>query len=295
MWAVATIEQIISYVLAPYYPHCAVARVVIIALLTISLVSAALSKQGYLNPYIQLRAGTDLIWGSIRKGGGAIIMSNPPVYRLAHSNDRSDSKIFLIGKKEELVLSLDEYTGIGEAMALANISKMFYLLTNNKDLEILQSRDTMYGKLKRNIIILGGWRASNIATDFLREKPKLLEQLPYQHFDGAIHTHDTDANLPKFYSATYDDEGNVIKDYGLITKVNNPFNQYKSIILILSGIHSQGTEAAGKFVTSIDHLIILEDKLGSPLPRYFQVLFQVLVYKGHPQEPEYIAHRVIGD
>jgi hypothetical protein len=294
VWAVETVEQIISHVLTPSYSHCMVARVAIIALLTLALTSAVLSQQRYLNPRIQLRVDTDLVWGPIRKSGGAIIMSNPPVYRFAHRHDRLDSRIPLTGKKEELVLSLDEYTGMGEAMAHARISKIFFLLASNKYLETFQSRDKMDdGKLMRNIIILGGWRSSNIATKLLKENPDYLKNLPYQHYDGAIHMHDTIKGIRESYSATYNADGDVTNDYGLITKVSNPFDQHKSIILILSGIHSQGTEAAGKFVTSLDHLGILKDKLGNSSPRYFQVLFEVLVYEGRPQDPKYVAHRVI--
>ena len=74
-------------------------------------------------------------------------------------------------------------------------------------------------------------------------------------------------------------------DYALITI--KPSISENSEVMVLAGIHSQGTQAAAEYVTGRSYLSDLEHRLRqigeSPkTPRYFQLLLRVGVENGIP-------------
>jgi hypothetical protein len=229
-----------------------------------------------------------------------LVLSNPPVYRFWNPADhKSLSNISInltpaetaalektLGRERfvlkhiplpRLVLSYDEYTGVGEAVGLYRLTTLFKGL--GKDAMLKQSRTVSAEDLKNhNVILLGSvwvneWSGKNlIKEDFGSGASATI--VNYNPLPGE----------EREYGAKFDEEtGRLIEDYGLITV--KPNISEKNTIMVLAGTHSEGTEAAAEYLTSEDHLGRLNQQLLSlkrPSPRYFQVLLKVKVDNGIP-------------
>jgi hypothetical protein len=229
-----------------------------------------------------------------------LVLSNPPVYRFWNPADhKSLSNVSInltpgeaaaleatLGRERfvlkhnplpRLVLSYDEYTGIGEAVGLYRLTTLFKGLGKNAMLK--QSRTVSAEDMKNhNVILLGSvWVNEWSGKDLIKE----------DFGSGASATIVNHNPLPgeeREYGAKFDEEtGKLIEDYGLITI--KPNISEKNTIMVLAGTHSEGTEAAAEYLTSEDHLATLNQRLLSlkrPSPRYFQVLLKVKVDNGIP-------------
>lgn len=229
-----------------------------------------------------------------------LVLSNPPVYRFWNPADhKSLSNISInltsgetaaleetLGLERfvlkhnplpRLVLSYDEYTGIGEAVGLYRLTTIFKGL--GKDAMLKQSRTVSAEDMKNhNVILLGSvWVNEWSGKDLIKE----------DFGSGASATIVNYNPLPgeeREYGAKFDEEtGRLIEDYGLITI--KPNISEKNTVMVLAGTHSEGTEAAAEYLTSEEHLVNLNQRLLSlkrPSPRYFQVLLKVKVDNGIP-------------
>lgn len=121
---------------------------------------------------------------------------------------------------------------------------------------------------------------------------EFFKGLPFRHDDGVLYLGNTIMGAKRIFRARFDESANIIEDYWIITKVMNPYNKERAV-LILFGTHSQGIDVAGEFITNHAYLRMLIETLGNPTPKNFQVLFHVSIKDGHPYVPEYIDHRVI--
>jgi hypothetical protein len=229
-----------------------------------------------------------------------LVLSNPPVYRFWNPADhKSLSNISInltpaetaaleetLGRERfvlkhnplsRLVLSYDEYTGVGEAVGLYRLTTLFKGL--GKDAMLKQSRTVSAEDMKNhNVILLGSawvneWSGKNlIKEDFGSGASATI--VNYNPLPGED---------PE-YGAKFDGEtGKLIEDYGLITV--KPNISEKNTIMVLAGTHSEGTEAAAEYLTSEDHLRRLNQRLlllKRPSPRYFQALLKVKVDNGIP-------------
>jgi hypothetical protein len=229
-----------------------------------------------------------------------LVLSNPPVYRFWNPADhKSLSNISInltpvetaalegtLGRERfvlkhnplpRLVLSFDEYTGIGEAVGLYRLTTLFKSL--GKGAMLKQSRTVSAEDMKNhNVILLGSvWVNEWSGKDLIKE----------DFGSGASATIVNHNPLPgeeREYGAKFDGEtGRLIEDYGLVTI--KPNISEKNTIMVLAGTHSEGTEAAAEYLTSEDHLGRLNQQLLSlkrPFPRYFQALLKVKVDNGIP-------------
>jgi hypothetical protein len=229
-----------------------------------------------------------------------LVLSNPPVYRFWNPADhKSLSNISInltpaetaaleetLGRERfvlkhnplsRLVLSYDEYTGVGEAVGLYRLTSLFKGL--GKDAMLKQSRTVSAEDMKNhNVILLGSawvneWSGKNlIKEDFGSGASATI--VNYNPLPGE----------EQEYGAKFDGEtGKLIEDYGLITV--KPNISEKNTIMVLAGTHSEGTEAAAEYLTSEDHLRRLNQRLlllKRPSPRYFQALLKVKVDNGIP-------------
>jgi hypothetical protein len=229
-----------------------------------------------------------------------LVLSNPPVYRFWNPADHkslSNKSINLtpaetaaleetLGRERfvlkhiplpRLVLSYDEYTGVGEAVGLYRLTTLFKGL--GKDAMLKQSRTVSAEDLKNhNVILLGSvwvneWSGKNLIKEDFGSGAS-----------ATIVNYDPQPGEEREYGAKFDEEtGRLIEDYGLITI--KPNISEKNTIMVLAGTHSEGTEAAAEYLTSEDHLGRLNQQLLSlkrPSPRYFQVLLKVKVDNGIP-------------
>jgi hypothetical protein len=229
-----------------------------------------------------------------------LVLSNPPVYRFWNPADHKSLYNISInlspaetaaleetlGRERfvlkhnplpRLVLSYDEYTGIGEAVGLYRLTTLFKGL--GKGAMLKQSRTVSAEDMKNhNVILLGSvWVNEWSGKDLIKE----------DFGSGASATiinYNPRPGEERDYCAKFDEEtGRLIEDYGLITI--KPNISEKNTVMVLAGTHSEGTEAAAEYLTSEDHLAALNQRLlllNRPSPKYFQVLLKVKVDNGIP-------------
>jgi hypothetical protein len=175
----------------------------------------------------------------------------------------------------KLVLSNNSYTGLGEAIGLHYLTNFFRLV--GKDIMLKQSRTLSAEDLKnRNVIMLGGawvneWSGKlpdnedfvySINATIVNRNPQPREEHEY---------------IPRFDSRN----GSLLIDYALITVKPNLTAVNK--VMVLSGIYSQGTEAAVEFITDKNYLDQLNQELRkAKITDHFQALLKVGVENGIP-------------
>jgi len=133
-------------------------------------------------------------------------------------------------------------TGIGQLRALAYCVESLAKVYDIKIQNILLSINQVQKQIENDIILLGGPKNNEITRMFLdkikylkvidQNKGKIIWMLNYPEiiFEGQIKNKE------------------VIKDYGLIVRMYNPFDsQRKTTICLFSGSHTYGTIAAAKY------------------------------------------------
>src|SRR6185503_13283347 len=182
-----------------------------------------------------------------------------------------------------LIISTNDYTGIGEAIGLYYLTDFFSKAGRNISLK--QSRTLSAEDLKNhNVIMLGGvwvneW-SSKLTTgeDFLFTSKGTIENRDPQPGEESEY-------VPQFDRRT----GNLVTDYALITV--KPSMSAVNDLMLLAGIYSQGTEATVEYVTNKNYLDLLNQRLqqGGASVRYFQALLKVGVENGVPTTISIIA------
>jgi hypothetical protein len=158
----------------------------------------------------------------------------------------------------------DEYTGMGEAVAIHLITSLFR--STRQTLIIKQSRIVSADDIKRyNLVLLGG-KSVNIWTKRLGEDLSLAEP-----------------NHPPQYETVLDRQtGQLTRDRGIVALRRHPATG--RWVLFLWGKHSQGTHAAAEASTDERFLAQLRWP-AMPFPESFHVLLTVTVNDGIPERP----------
>jgi hypothetical protein len=228
-----------------------------------------------------------------------VVLGNPPVYRFGNSADPdslSKSSIELAPLQAEalaetlererfvmrhspirrLVLSYDEYTGVGEAIGLHRVSALLEKI--GKSTAIKQSRTVSAEDLKNHDVILLG---SAWVNEWSGKIP-IVEDFLIGGSATIINQHPV-AGEEREYSARFDGAtGKLMEDYALITVKPNISD---GTVMVLAGTHSEGTQAAAEYIASEDSLRYLNQRLrqtNAALPKYYQVLLKVDVDNGIP-------------
>lgn len=194
----------------------------------------------------------------IEAGGDKFIVKNNPAPRL--------------------ILCADEYTGIGEAIGLHHVTAL--LGSVGKSVLLKQSRTVSAEDLKsHNVVTLG-----SVWTNEWSGKLPINED--FVHTGSAtIINHNPQPGEEHEYRPAFDAAGKLIEDYALITVKPNISD--KNTVMVLAGIHSEGTQAAAEFATTKEYISVLDQRLrqmggqAGP-PQYYQVLLKVAVDNGIP-------------
>lgn len=228
-----------------------------------------------------------------------LVLSNPVVYRFTnpkdtevvlknsvsltpeqarHVTEASGDKFMIKHSAGRLVLSTDEYTGMGEAIGLARITNLFR--SADRGALLKQSRTVSPEDLRNNNIILLG----SVWVNEWSGKLPIKEDFSYTSA-ATIGNLNPQPGEEREYSPKFDANGKLIEDYGLITV--KPNFLFRNTVMVLAGIHSEGTEAAAEYVTNPDYLKNLSDRLrqlsdSSIPPKYYQALLKVAVDNGMP-------------
>jgi hypothetical protein len=173
----------------------------------------------------------------------------------------------------------DEYTGMGEAVAINLISNLFE--ARKKTLLVKQSRMVTEDDVKRyNLVLLGG-RLVNNWTLRLGADLTLTPD-----------AHDIALALQPHYRTSFDPKtGQLISDRGLIALRRHPSTGHW--LLFLYGKHTQGTRGAVEGAMDERFLAQLRwPPAAGPLPDTFRILVGVAVTDGIPEGPVPVALRV---
>lgn len=174
----------------------------------------------------------------------------------------------------------DEYTGMGEAVAINLITGLFR--PARQTLIVKQSRMVNADDVKRyNLILLGG-KSVNVWT---------------RRLGNDLSLNATPQDLPEpsqllQYATAFDNHtGQLTKDRAIVALRKHPLTG--RWMLFLYGKHSQGTHAAAEASTDEGFLSRLQWPAStSPFPDSFHVLVGVTVNDGIPEEPVPVALRI---
>lgn len=227
-----------------------------------------------------------------------VVLSNPPVFRFLNSADPDpivkktvpvsseqlasvfdelpNKSIIRIINNPRLTLTTDTYTGIGEAIGLYRITELFRSVGESFSLK--QSRTVSAEDLKNhNVIALGSiwvnnWSSSLPAKEefVFTDQVTVLNLNPLQHEEAE-------------YRASFDPQsGKLTEDYALITVTPNISS--RNVVMVLSGLHSEGTAAAAEYLTGKQYQPELNQRLlqvgGGTPPKHYQALLKVAVENG---------------
>ncbi len=178
-----------------------------------------------------------------------------------------------------LILSLDTFTGVGEAVGLYHLTDLFR--SADRSLILKQSRTVSAEDLKNHdVILLGGFLSNDwsgklpVTEDFVHTVGAMIENRHPQPGEEQLYR-------PRFNQQT----GDLIEDYALITVKPNIL--YENTVIVFAGSHSAGTEAAAEFATSKNYLQEFTERLrqvggAAGTPKYYQALLKVGVENGIP-------------
>lgn len=253
------------------------------------------------------------VWGAFLRDPDPplLVLSNPAVYRFVNKSDPTaltgraiqlnteqarlmsnapEFKGQWTGGDDErpaqLIPSLGMYTGMGEAIGLHRLTDLFRAA--NKDIILKQSRQVSASDLKyRNVILLG----SIYVNEWSRKLP--TDESFIYTFSATIENRHPQPGEEREYKPQFNEQtGELLIDYALITVKPNVSGENE--VMTLAGIYSEGTEAAAEFVTTKNHLALLNQRLrqinepDAP-PKYYQALLKVGVENGTPTTITLIA------
>ncbi|MEW6126041.1 MAG: hypothetical protein AB1757_03175 [Acidobacteriota bacterium] len=229
-----------------------------------------------------------------------LVLSNPPVYRFLNAMDppylaeravpltaeQNKTLTEMLGETfitknnptPKLIICPDEFTGVGEAIGLYHVTDLFRKA--GRGLSLKQSRTVSSEDLKNhNVIMLG-----SVWVNEWTVKLPIKEDFVYTN-RATIENHNQQPGEEGEYKPQFDNYGRLIEDYALITV--KPNISEKDTVMVLAGIHSEGTQAAAEYVAGENYLSALNQRLrtldtGNEPPRYYQILLKVAVDNGIP-------------
>jgi hypothetical protein len=182
-----------------------------------------------------------------------------------------------------------DYTGIGEAIGLLSLSRLF--ASQGTMIRVKTGRLTDYAEIQGgNTIMLGG---GNSWTNRVFVNP------PGFSVSGGVFKNNAPGPAePAVYAPKFDSVTNrLTQDYALIRMGPNHNKQER--LLLLYGLYTQGTQAAAEYVTNVERLAELRKALlaASPdkktIPPFFEALLSVPVENSVPGGASLVAVKII--
>ncbi|HJQ70734.1 MAG TPA: hypothetical protein VKA70_17295 [Blastocatellia bacterium] len=280
------------------------------AVILLALPYAGSNKQAQTATVSGVGADYELVWSPFLKTNDKtlLVLSNPAVYRFLNNSDAevaaknslqitpehaqmlaevlNDTLVMRQGRAPRLVLTTTTYTGIGEAIGLYHLTDLFR--SQGKEVTLKQSRTVSAEDLKnRNVILLGSvW-----VNDWVEKLP-VKEDFTYT-VNASIENKAPLAGEEREYKPRYNSQtGTAEVDYAIITVKPGVTKEHR--LMILSGLLSEGTQAAAECVTRKDCLYELDRRLEQASdedgpPKYYQALLKVDVDNGIPTTVTIVA------
>jgi hypothetical protein len=228
-----------------------------------------------------LRLGTDGDSPQTLRDGNTIPKSRTPEFQ--------DTIQFRQMRNFIFVPTTTDYTGIGEALGLLNLSQFF--ASQGMMIRVKTVRLTYYAEIQSgNTIMLGG---GNPWTNRV-----FINSPGFSISGGGFKNNIPGPGEPSLYAPKFDSVTNrLTQDYALILMAPNHTKQER--LLLLFGLYTQGTEAAAEYVTNVERLAELRKALlaASPdkqtAPHFFAALLSVPVENYVPGGASLVAVRII--
>ena len=185
----------------------------------------------------------------------------------------------------------DLYTGVGEVIAMADLSRVFGAL--NRPMVVRRSALLSWDETRNRDLIFAGSPTENLS---LRDLP-LSQEFVFRRMqagdprpgDLAIVNLHPRAGEPQWFLASADLP--LAEDYALV--MLQPGLHPRQSVLLLAGTTTLGTEAAAEFVSQNDSLAGLHRALGKYGP--FSAVLHVRVARGVPVETRVaVVHGLVG-
>ncbi|MBI4893277.1 MAG: hypothetical protein HY821_21825 [Acidobacteria bacterium] len=226
-------------------------------------------------------------WAPFLSGPGSVmvVVSNPPLFQFLYSSDPVGSKRELLRlspdqvaslektlepdahREPYLVLSAQEYTGMGEAQGLMHLTRFFDRY--RQDVIVKQSRTAGTEDAKsHNMVIVGGplsnqWSRTADSLEFDLSQNYVLNRKPLPGEE-------------KEYRVSVDPlSGKPATDWSVVSLI--PGIAPGRVVMMLAGIRSQGCQAAAEFVTNRQSSLLLQQRVRASGSAYFQALLRVEV------------------
>jgi hypothetical protein len=166
--------------------------------------------------------------------------------------------------RDALNLVLDRNTGsVGDFEAAERVLE---LGAHSPALKLASARAYTADNIKRNNVILIGSRESNPWVELYKDKMNFFVEYDPAHHQSFIVNHAPAAGEQAVYEVVQDPD----RDYSVVAFVPNlSANRYA---LIIAGTDSQGTRAAGEFITSSEGLAAIRERMPAEKFPYFEVL-----------------------
>lgn len=232
-----------------------------------------------------------------------LVLSNPVVFRTVNgadpevlakkginltseqanllSNISNDRLPLRPNQPMQLIPAFNMYTGIGEAIGVYRLQGLLQSLGEASLLK--QSRNVGADDLKdHDAILLGSVYANQWAKPL-----SIKENFVYTSRTSIENLAPREGEQREYVSLFDQRTGALLEDYALVTVV--PGVSGTTTVMSLSGIYSEGTQAASEYVTDPTHLAELNQKLieiagKGTMPRYFQALLKVRVENSFPTQ-----------
>ncbi len=185
-----------------------------------------------------------------------------------------------------------QYTSFGDtnvAARLMDLSRRFGAQTNLRYSRYMTLREFKMG----SFVLIGSRRGVPWVQLF---DPQLNFSMVEDHASRQFYFRNQ-APLPgeqAVYGVTRD-SGNNLQTYADIALVSNTSGN--GVVLMLSGIDMEATEAAGELVTSPDFPAVLtgllKSRAGQPPASYIEILLQAKAMAGTTQSSKIVAHRLL--
>ncbi len=174
--------------------------------------------------------------------------------------------------RDALNLVLDRNTGsVGDFEAAERIME---LNAHSPDLKLASARSYTADNIKHNNVILIGSRESNPWVELYKDRMNfMVEYDPAKHRSYVVNRKPIAGE-----QAVYEVLDNRNHDYSVVTFMPN-LSEHR-YTLIIAGTDSQGTEAAGEFITSGEGIAALRAQLPAGEYPYFEVLLSASRLEG---------------
>ena len=257
---------------------------------------------------VALPESEEWFWRPFLAGGSQplVVVPTPPLLRLATDADTPrtledgyaipknrvpqfrDTFHFTELKSFTFVPTTTDWTGIGEALGIVDLSRLFN--SQGTTIRVKPVRLTDYKEIQSgNAIILGG---GNTWSNRVFANPPGFYVSAGVFKSNGPRPAEASVYAPQFDPVT----NHLTRDYALIRMEPNHTRQER--LLLLYGLYTQGTEAAAEFVTNADRLAELRKALVAASsdkktpPAFFEALLSVPVENYVPGAASLVAAKI---